>query len=92
MNTEQLIAQLQLENFPIIYEWTDEPGTLYDEHEHHGRVSFYVIRGSVTFHGGIEKTVSSGERIDVPIGVKHTAIIGPEGCDYVVGQDIEGDA
>ena len=92
MNIQELKQKLVLENFPIIYEWSDEPNTVYEKHFHKGRVVFYVTRGSVTFSGGIQKTVSTGERIDVPIGVIHTALVSPEGCDYVVGQDIEGDA
>jgi quercetin dioxygenase-like cupin family protein len=89
---EQAKEQLQKEGFPIIYEWKDEPATVYEKHYHKGRVSFYVIDGSVTFSGGIEKTISKGERVDVPIGVEHSAIVGENGCFYIVGQDIEGDA
>lgn len=88
----ELKNKLTAEGFPIVYEWTDAPGTIYEDHAHHGRVSFYVTRGSVTFSGGIHQTVSAGERIDVPVGVRHTAVVGSEGCEYVVGQEIEGDA
>lgn len=92
MNNQDLKNKLTSEGFPIVYEWTDAPDTVYDDHAHQGRVVFYVTRGSVTFDGGITQTVSAGERINVPVGVHHTAIVGPEGCDYVVGQEIEGDA
>lgn len=92
MNIQTLKEQLKSENFPIVYEWSDAPGTAYLEHSHRGRVVFYVTKGSLTFFGGIEKTLFKGDRIDVPIGVVHSALVGPEGCDYVVGQDIEGDA
>ncbi len=92
MNIEELKQKLISEHFPIVYEWSDDPNTVYDEHSHKGRVVFYVTKGSVAFSGGIQKTISVGERIDVPVGVVHTALVGPEGCDYVVGQDIEGDA
>lgn len=85
-------AILKNEGFPIIYSWHDDPGTVYESHIHRGRVSFYVTNGSVTFSGGINKTVSAGERIDVPPGIAHSALVGPEGCDYIVGQEIEGDA
>lgn len=92
ITTEQAKEQLRKEGFPIIYEWKDKPGTVYEKHHHKGRVSFYVIDGSVTFSGGIEKTASKGEKVDVPTGVEHSAIVGENGCTYVVGQDIEGDA
>ena len=92
MNKEELKQKLSDQGFPIVYEWTDEPRVVYEEHSHKGRVAFYVTKGSVTFSGGIEKTVKEGEYIEVPIGVKHTALVGDEGCEYIVGQEIEGDA
>ncbi len=46
----------------------------------------------MTFSGGIEQTLGPGEFIEVPIGVKHTALVGEDGCEYVVAQEIEGDA
>lgn len=92
MDKKLLKQKLTKEGFPIVYEWTDEPGTVYEEHEHKGRVVFYVTKGEVTFSGGINQMVKEGEYIEAPIGVKHTALVGPEGCEYVVGQEIEGDA
>jgi hypothetical protein len=46
----------------------------------------------VTFSGGINKIVPAGERFDVPVGISHTAKVGPNGCTYIVGQEIEDDA
>jgi len=46
----------------------------------------------VTFSGETVATVIAGERFDVPIGTKHSAVVGPEGCDWVVGEEIEGDS
>ncbi len=83
---------LKAEGFPVVYNWYDEPGTKYENHKHQGKVSFFVLEGSVTFSGGINKTVSKRERIDVPVRVEHSAIVGNKGCRYVVGQEIEGDA
>ncbi len=80
------------EGYPNPFLWFDMPGYEYPKHIHQGRVSLHIIHGSITFSGGLEKVVSAGERFDVPIGVHHTAIVGPEGCVYVVGQEIEGDA
>jgi quercetin dioxygenase-like cupin family protein len=91
MNKEKLKQQLISEGFPEVYEWKDEAGTEYPEHAHKGRVALYITKGSITFYGGIEKTISVGERFDVPVGVVHSAIVGPEGCEYVVGEEIEGD-
>jgi quercetin dioxygenase-like cupin family protein len=93
MSNDDLKNKLTAEGFPIVYEWTDAPGTLYEDHAHQGRVAFYVTKGSVTFSGGIiNQTVSARERIDVPVGVHHTAVVGDEGCEYVVAAEVEGDA
>lgn len=89
---EYLKKVLETEGYPIVYDWYDEPNTKYENHKHQGKVSFFVTEGSVTFSGGINKTVSKGERIDVPVGVEHSAVVGGNGCRYIVGQEIEGDA
>jgi GrpB-like predicted nucleotidyltransferase (UPF0157 family) len=83
---------LETEGYPIVYEWVDKPNTEYAEHFHKGKVSFYVMKGSVTFLTGITRTVKAGERFDVPVGVTHTAKVSNDGCEYIVGQEIEGDA
>jgi hypothetical protein len=89
---EYLKKVLVTEGFPIVYEWTDAPNTIYENHKHQGKVSFSVVDGSVTFSGSINKTVSKWQRFDVPIGIEHSAIVGDQGCAYIVGQEIEGDA
>ncbi len=89
MNKDLLITQLKKEGFAQVYEWIDKPYTKYSEHAHKGKVSFYITRGFVTFSGDINKTVSSGERFDVPVGVRHSAIVGLEGCDWIVGQECD---
>lgn len=87
-----LKLRLREEGFSHVFDWHDEPNTEYSEHSHKGKVSFYVLRGSVTFSGDINAVVKSGERLDVPVGVSHSAIAGPEGCDWIVGEEIEGDS
>jgi quercetin dioxygenase-like cupin family protein len=92
MNTDELKKKLKDEGFGHVYEWHDEPNTKYEEHAHKGKVSIYVTRGSATFSGDFNVTVKAGERFDVPVGAKHSAVVGPEGCDWVVGEEIEGDS
>jgi hypothetical protein len=89
---EYLKKVLETEGFPIIYEWHDKPGTVYENHAHQGKVSFYVLEGSVRLFGGIQKVISTGERFDVPVEIEHSAIVLESGCEYIVGQEIEGDA
>ena len=92
MNKEQIKQQFTSDGFVHMYEWKDEPGAVYPEHAHKGRVCLYIISGSVTFSGDLNKTLVAGDRFDVPVGSKHSAIVGPEGCEYIVGEEIEGDS
>jgi len=89
MNYEEIFKS---EGFTHIYEWKDKPGIKYEEHAHKGKVSLYITAGSVTFSGGINKELKSGERFDVPVGIAHTAIVGLNGCSYIVAEEIEGDS
>jgi quercetin dioxygenase-like cupin family protein len=93
MDKQQLIEALKSEGFPIVYGWTDEPNTKYDKHKHEDRVSFYLLKGDVTFDfSGEKKTVAVGERFDVPVGREHKAIVGDAGAEYVVGAMKENDS
>ena len=85
--------KLKLEGFAHVYTWTDEPGVTYPAHAHKGKVSFFVSAGSITMKlDNNEVLVQTGERMDVPVGEIHTAVVGPDGCTFVVGEEIEGDS
>src|SRR5258708_33719009 len=81
------------EEFPIVYTWKDEPGVEYAKHTHTGKVSLFITQGSLelTF-AGYTVNLEEGDRLNIPIGVMHSGIVGKHGCEYVVGQEIEGDA
>ena len=87
-----MMNNFKMEGFIHVYEWKDEPNTAYPKHKHRGKVSIYVVEGSVSFTSGLRATVTKGNRTDVPVGVEHEAIVGSEGCHYVVGEEIEGDS
>ena len=91
--SERFIRQFEKEGFTNVYEWQDSAGILYPEHAHNGKVSLFVTDGSITFDfSGEKKEVTAGQRFDVPVGVKHSAMVGPEGWIVIVGEEIEGDA
>ena len=90
--SERFIRELEAE-FPHVYEWQDPPGTVYEEHSHKGKVSLRVTDGAITFNfSGEEKIVNPGERIDIQSDQPHSAVVGPEGCIMIVGEEIEGDS
>ncbi|HEY4520751.1 MAG TPA: cupin domain-containing protein [Candidatus Paceibacterota bacterium] len=90
---EKMREKLESEGFTNIYEWTDEPNTIYPEHAHKGRVAFYVIKGSILINlDSKEIVIREGERINIPVGVSHSGKVGPEGCTFLVGEEIKGDS
>ena len=91
--SERWLQKFEEEDFASIYEWEDAPGTVYEKHAHKGKVSLFVTDGSVTFDiSGEIKEVKAGERFDVPVGIMHSAIVGPLGWRVVVGEEIKGDS
>ena len=92
--TEFYKKLLSDEGFKHVFVWHDDPGEVYELHAHKDKVALYVIEGEITltFEDGDAQTVSKNERINVPVGKIHTAKAGSSGCDFVVGEMIEGDS
>lgn len=85
--SERYIKIFEDEGFPSVYEWQDKPDATYPEHAHKGNVSIYVTDGSITFDfEGQKKEVIANQRFDVPPGKKHSAVVGPQGAIYIVGE------
>lgn len=84
---------LKEEGFTHVFRWTDAPKTAYHSHEHAGKVSFFVEEGDLVMNFPHQSFLyRAGDRVDVPPGVPHTAVIGERGCSYIVGEEIEGDS
>ncbi len=67
------------------YSWSNRPGDTYAVHSHGYQKVLYCIRGSIRFvlpdEVPIEQNVdlSPGDCLLLPPGVRHSAIVGPEG-------------
>jgi quercetin dioxygenase-like cupin family protein len=64
------------------YAWSSGPHDRYAAHEHAFDKVIYVVRGNITF--GLAETAQSvhlaaGDRLDLPAGVRHDALVGPDG-------------
>ncbi len=94
MKKENIRQVLVNEGFKHIFEWEDAPNTTYEEHTHQDRVTMFILNGGVTFifENGEIKSLQTGDRYNVTPQRKHTAIVGPGGCSYMVGEMIEGDS
>jgi mannose-6-phosphate isomerase-like protein (cupin superfamily) len=84
---------LKKEGFKHIYRWSDNSRITYPKHAHKDKVAMFITSGSIEIVFE-DKTIKLkiGDRFDVPSESEHTALVGPDGCSYVVGEMIEGDS
>jgi quercetin dioxygenase-like cupin family protein len=64
------------------YRWGNGPGDIYDAHSHPYHKVIYVVRGAITFGlpaRGEQFRLHAGDRLDLPAGTIHDAVVGPEG-------------
>jgi quercetin dioxygenase-like cupin family protein len=64
------------------YQWSNAPGDIYSAHTHPYHKVIYVVKGSITFglpDEGRRVTLHPGDRLDLPAGMAHDAVVGPEG-------------
>ncbi|MEJ2656691.1 MAG: hypothetical protein P8012_05785 [Desulfobacterales bacterium] len=64
------------------YRWSNSPGDIYGAHSHTFHKVIYVVKGSITF--GLPDTgdrilLHTGDRLDLPAGISHNAVVGNEG-------------
>jgi quercetin dioxygenase-like cupin family protein len=62
--------------------WSNGPGDVYAAHTHSYNKVIYVVRGSITFGlptTGERLTLLAGDRLDLPAGVLHDAVVGGTG-------------
>lgn len=91
--SERCIKTLEKEGFLHIFEWHDSEGTVYEEHTHQDKVTIFVTEGSLHLFIGSEKVLlKAGDRYNIPPLTPHYGVVGPEGCQLVIGEMIEGDS
>ena len=64
------------------YAWSNGPHNVYPAHEHSYNKVIYVVQGSITFglpELGTKLTLKTGDRLDLPAGTVHDAVVGAEG-------------
>lgn len=64
------------------YSWSNGPHDVYAAHSHTYDKVIYVVQGSITFglpESGKYFTLKAGDRLDLPAGVVHEALVGTWG-------------
>lgn len=65
-----------------VYRWSNNPDYVYDGHTHGYHKILYVVEGSIKFDCATYHKVfnlTPGDRLELPAGVRHSAVVGPEG-------------
>lgn len=80
--TESTLKRLCAEQGLAPYPWSNGPHDVYAAHSHGYDKVIYVVRGSITFglpELGQRLTLNPGDRLDLPAGVVHDAVVGAQG-------------
>jgi len=70
------------------YAWSNDPHDIYAAHTHNYNKIIYVVSGSITFGlPDLERNVTlfPGDRLDLPKGTLHDALVGKDGVVCLEG-------
>jgi quercetin dioxygenase-like cupin family protein len=71
------------------YSWSNGPHDRYAAHNHAYEKVLYCVDGSIMFlleREGRRVELKAGDRMVLPAGTVHSAIVGPTGCTCIEGQ------
>jgi quercetin dioxygenase-like cupin family protein len=88
MSLDQLMSQLQSEATGC-YSWSNGPGDHYAAHSHGYEKVLYCVAGSITFvleSEGKRLALKPGDRMVLPAGTVHSAVVGGAGCTCIEGR------
>ena len=71
------------------YSWSNGPNDRYGAHSHPYEKVLYCVDGSITFtleREGGQLELKPGDRMVLPAGTAHSAIVGPSGCTCIEGK------
>ena len=71
------------------YSWSNGPGDRYVAHTHNFEKVVYCVDGSITFvleSEGRTLSLKAGDRMVLPAGTVHSAVVGDAGCTCIEGR------
>lgn len=86
-NKEKAQARLLKAGYSLIYEYDDPPNEEFPDHIHEGEELAIILSGTLEVKmGGVEYLLKPGDELLFPAKKLHSAMVGPDGCVYVVGE------
>jgi len=79
---EEIRTDLEEEQQLRVFRWSNAPDDEYASHTHGYHKIIYVLEGTIRFdlptrHETLN--LKTGDRLDLPSGIRHSAVVGPEG-------------
>ena len=71
------------------YSWSNGARDRYAPHSHSYEKVLYCVDGSITFvlsNGDKELLLNAGDRMVLPAGTVHSAVVGSHGCTCIEGR------
>jgi quercetin dioxygenase-like cupin family protein len=71
------------------YSWSNGPKDRYGAHDHAYEKVLYCVEGSIEFllvGSGTKIELRAGDRMVLPPGTVHSAVVGREGCTCIEGR------
>jgi len=85
---DQLMEKLRAEATGC-YSWSNGPGDRYAPHSHGYEKVLYCVEGSIRFqleNEGRMLELQAGDRMILPPGTVHSAVVGIHGCTCIEGR------
>jgi quercetin dioxygenase-like cupin family protein len=85
---DQLMEKLRAEATGC-YSWSNGPGDRYAPHSHGYEKVLYCVEGSIRFvleGEGRTLELDAGDRMVLPRGIVHSAVVGAAGCTCIEGR------
>jgi len=79
---EDIRADLEEEQQLRVYRWSNSPDDVYASHTHGYHKIIHVLKGTIRFELPTRHeafNLKEGDRLDLPSGIRHSAVVGPEG-------------
>jgi quercetin dioxygenase-like cupin family protein len=89
VGTEHALWQRLEQEARSCYSWSNGPGYRYAAHTHGYEKVLYCVRGSITFvleKDGQHLELHAGDRMVLPPGTLHSAVVGAGGVTCIEGQ------
>lgn len=84
-----LLAEERMKSEGLFYyRWSNRPGDVYPPHDHPYHKVIYVLKGSIIFGlpaADEQITLDAGDRLDLPAGIAHNAVVGRHGVVCLEG-------